>query len=134
MRKVLLTSVTILAFCATALCKPQTETSDCDFARYKSLPVSHALLSAVVKRVKPTYPGSHMTVKHSETKVPVRIIVDRGGDVVEACAMGGHPLLRGPSVRAALEWKFRRNFGLSKRPRYSHVQSAILFTFRFNKH
>jgi hypothetical protein len=131
MRKALLTLTTLLVLGTPTL--SQSDAPECDFSSYKPLFISHVLLNSVVKRVEPKYPGTAMTVNRSEAKVQVKIVVDRDGNVVEACAIDGHPLLREPARRAALEWKFKRNFGLSKRPKAKYVQSAIIFTFRFNK-
>ena len=133
MREVLFTFIAILVLAVPALCRSQSDAPECDFSGYKPLFISHVLLNSVVKRVEPKYPGTAMTVVRSEAKVQVKILVDREGNVVEACAVDGHPLLRESARRAALEWKFKRNFGFSRRPRHKYVQSAIVFTFRFNK-
>ena len=133
MRKVLLIFSTILVLSVSSPCKAQSAAPECDFSSYKPLIMSHALLNAVVKRVEPKYPGTATTVTRSEAKVQVKILVDRDGNVAEACVVQGHPLLHAASRNAALEWRFKRNFGLPRRPKPKYVQSWIVFTFRFNK-
>jgi TonB family protein len=101
----------------------------CDFSKYKPLVISHALLNAVVKKVEPDYPAMGKNVRaHGE--VPVKIIVNRKGDVVAACATEGHPLLRQSAVEAASQWKFKPNFGLSVRQKRKYIQDFIVFNFR----
>lgn len=133
MGNVRLRFITILILGVPALGQSQSDAPECDFSSYKPLIMSHALLNAVVKKVEPKFPGTAMTVVRSEAKVPVKILVDREGNVVEACAIGGQLLLRASARDAALGWKFKRNFGFSRRQKPKYVQSAIVFTFRFNK-
>jgi len=132
MRKALLTLLPVLALGAATPSRAQSDAPDCNFSSHKPLVVSHALLNAVVKRVKPEYPATAMTVVRSDAVVHVRILVDREGNVAEACVVQGHPLLRAASRNAALQWKFARNFGFSVRQRRKYIRSDLVFTFRFN--
>jgi TonB family protein len=54
---------------------------------------------------KPEYPAAAKAVRASG-KVSVRVLVDEDGNVTEAQAIRGHPLLRAASVKAALQTKF----------------------------
>jgi hypothetical protein len=50
----------------------------------------------------------------------------------------GHPLLREPAKKAALGWKFKENFGLSKKSklvkRHKYIESEIDFIFNLPSH
>src|SRR5436305_182589 len=80
----------------------------CDFSKYNPLILSHPLVDAAIKTIEPEYP---LTAKRAniQGKVEVRILVDRNGNVVEACVVEGHPLLRLAAKSAALQWKFKKN-------------------------
>lgn len=87
-----------------------SDKDSCDFSKYKRLKEPHTLYKAAVKKVEPEYPPAAGTVR-ANGKVVVRILVNKKGDVVGACAIEGHPLLRAASVEAAKQWKFKKNFG-----------------------
>lgn len=53
----------------------------------------------------PKYPAIARAA-HAEGDVQVRIMIDEGGNVIEAMAIGGHPLLQAAAVSAAREAKF----------------------------
>jgi TonB family protein len=127
--------ITILFFSLVIICSAQESASDCDFSSYKPLAVSHSLLKAAVRKVKPQYPPAAQFVG-AEGKVLVKILVDREGNVPKVCAVKGHPLLRDAAEKAASEWKFKENFGFSKKSRLSKrwrfTQSEIWFNFKSN--
>jgi TonB family protein len=100
----------------------------CDFSEYKPLVISHALLSAATKKVEAKYPTTAKQAKAQGT-VEVRIVVDRVGNVVDACVIEGHPLLGPPAKEAALQWKFKKNFGFTHKQK-GYIQTSIFFTFR----
>jgi hypothetical protein len=131
MSKLLFAGATVLVLGLSLYSKAQASASECDFSSYKPLIISDALLNSVVKRVKPESPGTAMRVSRSEAKVRVKILVDRAGNVDEACATDGHPLLREAARQAALQWKFKRNFGSARIPKRKYAQSFIIFTFKF---
>ena len=54
---------------------------------------------------KPAYPEAAKAVR-ATGPVAVRIIIDENGDVIEAAALSGHPLLRAAAVEAAKTAKF----------------------------
>jgi hypothetical protein len=66
---------------------------------------------------------------HGSGRVKVKVLIDRKGNVVKACAVEGHPLLREPARRAALEWKFKPNFGFTAKQKRKYIQSHIVFVF-----
>ena len=100
----------------------------CDFSGYKPLVVSHALLSAATKKVEAKYPTIAKQAKVEGT-VEVRIVVDRIGNVVDACVIEGHPLLGPAAKEAALQWKFKKNLGFTHKQK-GYIQTSIFFTFR----
>jgi TonB family protein len=53
----------------------------------------------------PEYPAIARSA-HAEGAVQVRIMIDEGGNVIEATALSGHPLLRAAAVSAARDAKF----------------------------
>jgi outer membrane biosynthesis protein TonB len=113
---------------AAVLCHAQDSNPACDFSGYKPIVISHVVWTDVVKRVEPEYPlGGRVRV---QSEVEVKIVVDRKGDVVAACATRGHPLLRVSAVQAAREWKFKPNFGFTKKPKRKYMQTFIVFHFK----
>ena len=59
----------------------------------------------VRNRVVPTYPELARKINLVAT-VKVQITIAPNGAVTEAKAVGGHPLLIGPSVDAAKQWRY----------------------------
>ncbi len=104
----------------------------CDFSRYKPLVVSHILLNSVVKKVEPEYPPAAKAV-NAQGEIKVLILVDRNGNVINACAVEGHPLLRPAARNAALQWKFKKNFGFKKKPKKKYIQETLSFNFRLDQ-
>jgi TonB family protein len=80
------------------------------------------------KKVEAKYPIIAKQAKAQGT-VEVRIIVDRVGNVVDACVIEGHPLLGPAAKEAALQWKFKKNFGFTHKQK-GYIQTSIFFTFR----
>lgn len=64
---------------------------------------------SAISMPKPVYPPSAIAVRAAGT-VNVEVLVDENGDVIEAAAVSGHPLLRQASVQAAREAKFKPSF------------------------
>jgi TonB family protein len=106
-----------------------SDKNSCDFSKYKRLKEPHSLYKAAVKKVEPEYPPAARSVK-ATGKVVVRILVNKKGDVVEACAIEGHPLLRAASVEAANQWKFKKNFGFvdyKSKERFAEIDLTFNF-------
>ena len=103
----------------------------CDFSRYKPLVISHALLKAATKKVEAEYSTIAKQAK-AQGKVEVRILVDRNGNVIDACVIEGHPLLSPAAKEAALQWKFKKNFGFTHKQK-GYIQASIFFTFRLER-
>ncbi len=59
----------------------------------------------VRNKVVPTYPELARKINLVAT-VKVQITISPNGSVTEAKAVGGHPLLIGPSVDAAKQWRY----------------------------
>ena len=118
--------ILMLALGSPLLCLAQPSPSECDFSRYKPLVLSHPLMGAAIKKVEPAWPP----MGHGTGRVRVKILVDRKGNVTKACVVEGHPLLRASAWKAALEWKFKPNFGLGAKQKRKYIQSDIVFAFR----
>lgn len=103
----------------------------CDFSGYKPLVISHALLNAATKKVEAKYPTIAKQAK-AQGKVEVRIVVDRVGNIIDACVIEGHPLLSPAAKEAALQWKFKKNFGFTHKQK-GYIQTSIFFTFRLER-
>ncbi|MCB1025308.1 MAG: TonB family protein [Acidobacteria bacterium] len=102
----------------------------CDFSRYKPLKDPHSLLNAALKTKKPEYPAAAKLAK-IEGKVIVRILVNRKGDVVDACVAEGPKLLHFVSLQAAKRWQFKKHFGFADhRPKKKYAETDLRFTFK----
>ena len=126
----LTTSLAIVILGTTATIVRAKE-SVCDFSAYKPLVVSHALLRAAAKKVEPKYPAMGTRVR-VEGDVTVKILANRKGNVVSACATEGHPLLRPSAVHAASQWEFKPNFDFANKPKKRYIESFIVFKFRLH--
>jgi TonB family protein len=58
-----------------------------------------------LRKVTPTYPQTARAARVSGPVV-VQALIGETGEVIEAVAVSGHPLLRGPVVQAARKWVF----------------------------
>lgn len=65
-----------------------------------------ALQGSAIKKVQPPYPPIAKAAKASGP-VQVQILVNEAGEVIEANAISGHPLLRDAAVEAARQWQFK---------------------------
>lgn len=84
-----------------------------------------ALQGAAIKRVQPSYP---VVAKAAQVDGPVQvqINVSEGGQVIEATAVSGHPLLRDAAVEAARQWEFKPTELSGKAVK---VQGILTFNF-----
>jgi hypothetical protein len=104
----------------------EPEKRKCDFSSFKALKM-HSL--PPTKLVKPVYPPEAKDQKVSGT-VLVKVILDRQGMVLRACAIEGDERLRRAAEMAALESKFAAgmwNSYLAKRYRYAEF--ALSYNF-----
>jgi TonB family protein len=120
-------SILLLTFAQDS--KAETKDS-CDFSAYKSVIVSHFVQTSLKTRVKPPYPKEAIS-RGIEGKIGVKILVDRDGEVVKACAFNGDDILRHSAEEAALKWKFKRKVTAG---RQSFVQAGISFNFVLDKY
>jgi len=102
---------------------------ECDFSAFKPVIVSHFLQTSLKMKVKPLYPKEAVQ-KGLQGKISVKILVNRDGDVIKACALNGDELLRRAAEDAALKWKFKRNVIAG---RESFVVTGIAFNFVLDK-
>jgi protein TonB len=75
--------------------------------------------------VKPHYPAIGKSVRASGP-VSVLVVISEAGQVIEATAVSGHPLLRSAAVDAARQWLFTPTT-LSKVP--VKIQGVLTFNF-----
>ena len=112
--------------------KVKASTNECDFSSYKAIREDHFVRRAIAKSGKPLYPTEAVR-EGIQGWVNVRILVNRSGDVEKACAIDGDEKLKTISENAALQWKFKPNFGLSSPGRSLYREDVIAFRFVLNK-
>lgn len=78
-----------------------------------------------MKRVDPLYPDEAKP-KRIQGQIVVRILIDRNGDVEQACGTGD-PMLRKAAEDAAFGWKFRTP--RLKSEALPYLQEALTFNF-----
>jgi TonB family protein len=83
------------------------------------------LYGLALKKVSPTYPPLARAAKASGP-VQVDVIIDENGNVIEASAYSGHPLLREAAVEAAKKWVFKPTEVSAKPVR---VKGRLTFNF-----
>ncbi len=94
-------------------------------ARVK-IEVSGGLLQgSAIKKVSPPYPPIARAAR-AAGKVEVQVTISEQGEVIEAIAVSGHPLLRDAAVNAAKQWVFKPT-ELSGVP--VKVQGILAFNF-----
>lgn len=109
---------------------PSSKVKDeCDFSSYKPSIVSHFVQTALKTKVKPKYP-TEAAQRGIQGKISVKILVDRDGNVVKACAFNGDEILQHVAEEAALQWKFKRDVVAGKQ---SYVEAGISFNFVLDK-
>jgi TonB family protein len=101
----------------------------CDFSSYKPIQVSHFVSTSLKEKFAPEYPQTAVQ-RNAQGIVSVKILVDRDGTVVKACALDGDEELARVAEEAALKWKFKRNVVPG---RQSFVQDGISFRFVLDK-
>jgi TonB family protein len=100
---------------------------ECDFAVFKPRRGSDLLNSnQVIERVPPEYPELARKA-HIKGTVIVKILVDQSGNVIRACGLKGHPLLRSAAVTAALKWKFKEWCSFCSQETF--IEGIIVFSF-----
>src|SRR5829696_7331624 len=103
----------LLVYCVIALTSfgicdlPQQakQSRECDFSESGRV-IRMSGVTPAIKKVKPDYPGFAKAAK-IEGRVVAAVLLDRKGEVLPACAISGHPLLRDAAIQAALQWKFK---------------------------
>jgi peroxiredoxin len=83
-------------------------------------PSNKALLARAIKRVRAHY-SPDAREADAQGAVQVEVTVSESGKVIEARAVSGPELLRGPAVLAAKQWEFS--------PAESTVKGILVFTF-----
>lgn len=92
----------------------------------KQISVSGGVLQgSAIRKVQPPYPPIAKAAKASGA-IQVQILVSETGEVIEANAISGHPLLRDAALQAARQWQFKPT-ELSGRP--VKVQGILTFNF-----
>ncbi len=78
-----------------------------------------------IKKVQPTYPPVAKAAG-AEGTVQVQVTINESGDVTDASAISGHPLLRDSAVEAARQWKFKPTESASQPVK---LQGILTFNF-----
>jgi hypothetical protein len=108
--------------------KGKAAVTDCDLDKYKAIREVHFAQRSIILMAKPTYPPEALKTG-DEGSVNVDIIIDRDGNVIEACAINGPVMLRGAAQKAALACKFKRNFGKDAPARNQYQRDIITYLF-----
>lgn len=87
------------------------------------------LQGTAITRKQPEYPAVAKAAG-AEGIVQVQITVDENGQVVDAAATEGHPLLRQAAVDAAKQWQFKASDSAGKPAK---VQATLTFNFVLDK-
>jgi TonB family protein len=92
----------------------------------KKIPMAYGILQGgAVKKVQPRYPpvarGAGV-----QGAVQVQVLISETGDVIQATAISGHPLLRGAALEAARQWQFKPTEVSAK---VVKVQGILTFNF-----
>jgi TonB family protein len=106
--------------------------SGCDFSAYQPVRQSHFVSNTVIEKVKPEYPPEARK-RGAQGWINVKILVNRDGAVEKACA-DGDQTLKDAAEKAALQWKFKPNFGYAKAAeagsrKYKYREDVIAFNF-----
>lgn len=105
----------------------QNERKNCDFSDRHPLRMSSDWLwrGGIVKRVEPVYPikAKH---RHIRGRIPVRVLINRNGEVERACG-SGQRLLRESAEAAARQWIFLTP--QLNGQKISYVEETIVFDF-----
>ena len=92
----------------------------------KKISVSGGVLQgSAIKRVQPTYPDVAKAAR-AEGAVQVQVTISETGQVTDASAVSGHPLLRDAAVEAARQWEFKPTELAGKAVK---VQGVLTFNF-----
>ena len=86
---------------------------------------SGVLQGKALRKVQPFYPPYAKAARVSGP-VQVQVVINEQGEVTEAEAVSGHPMLQLPSLRAARQWRFAPSL-LDDRP--VKVRGPLTFNF-----
>lgn len=112
----------LLPVCLTMLCaaafsagtEERTGERECNFDSYKPLvmgtPIRGGHEQLATEMVIPAYPPEARR-RGIGGRVSVRVLINRSGEVVRACAVGQR-LLAASAESAVTQWKFQKDFGL----------------------
>ena len=113
----------------------RTPSAKCNFDAYQPLrigtPIRGGHEELAIEKTAPVYPAEAQQ-KGIGGHVDVRVLINRAGDVVRACALGA-PLLAQSAEGAVLQWKFQKDFGVTfsgkppVEPRYAVLNLSFDF-------
>ena len=98
----------------------------CDFRSFKPVRLSDWLPKGISKEVEPKYPPE-AKARGIKGRVLVKILINKCGDVEQACGEGPHLLVRA-AEEAALQWKFRTPT-FNGAFKLSYIQEILTFEF-----
>src|SRR5262245_37088165 len=95
------------ATCILALTISIAQAQPAKKSKPRRIKVSGGVLQGTaIKKVSPPYPPIARAAR-AAGKVEVQVTISEQGEVIEAIALSGHPLLRDASVNAAKQWVFK---------------------------
>jgi len=98
----------------------------CDFSRFRILKMNSL---PAEKMVKPKYPPEAKGQNLKDT-VRVKVLVNKQGNVIRACAVEGNEKLRKAAEAAAIESKFKVGLWNSyQAERYDYAEFTISYNF-----
>lgn len=84
------------------------------------------ILGMAIRKVQPVYP-LEAQAKGITGEIKIRVNIDQDGNVGEAIALNGHPLLQTAALAAVNQWRWRPTMIDTDRPIY--VQGILTFHF-----
>jgi TonB family protein len=116
--------------------QPTRPQGDCGFSKLRARHVSDFVDRAVIARVTPEYPEEAKS-KRPSGNVRVAVLIDKQGRVEKTCPvfvrgeLKPQPGLIAAAETAALQWRFKPDFGLdnSQDVSFDYIEGVIIFKF-----
>jgi|GEM_PF-1808146 len=106
----------------------ESQTSYCNVEKYGAIREVHLAQKNMILKALPIYPAEALQLG-IDGSVNVEVVIDRSGVVLEACPVNGPSELRSAARSAALQCRFRKNFGLDKPARNLYRRDIVTYRF-----
>lgn len=100
----------------------------CDLTKYRAIREVHFAQRSIVLIGRPVYPPEALKAGQGGI-VNVDIVIDRDGNVHDACALSGPPSLQMSAQKAAFACKFKKNFGRPQSVKHQYQRDVITYLF-----